>query len=45
MDYFTKCPEIDAISNQETPTVAEALFTNLFSRRSTTEAASITRQI
>jgi transposase InsO family protein len=30
MDYFTKCPEVYAIPNQEASTVAEALVTNFF---------------
>jgi transposase InsO family protein len=32
MDYFTKWPEVYAISNQEASTVAEALVTNFFCR-------------
>ena len=32
MDNFTKCPEVYAIPNQETSTVADALVTNFFCR-------------
>jgi hypothetical protein len=32
MDYFMKWPEVYAIPNQETSTVADALVTNFFHR-------------